>query len=380
MKYFGALLFCFVGFNTFLFSQNLPISAKLEEIYSRLPIECKNNINSATDTCTCKINGKLIPVKAIFDSEGKLSHIGLNLFSFDKNLVFSPNSLAFIERTLLFDLLVDNIGIINKKNTEDRITISFNEKSLGQKGFSSIADIFPIISSKFDFRIDKDSLSYVAQLHKNNYSLKIKYPANNNVVSGMDKKEYGDFIASSLKKYTLVATLKEINQPNELQNYKDNIKVTLGTSYYKSITTCKYYDSSLNDSYVPLFSKDYPLESFSNSFLINTERNKEIQLHIEHRIYGTDIEKYVVNLSNFLNYFGKDFEYYFGIEENTDRIMTGSLIMFNRGLNFINLLWVKSDKTMLFGSNAIIEAKFYTNIPTDNIKNLFADYKSDKIK
>ena len=56
--------------------------------------------------------------------------------------------------------------------------------------------------------------------------------------------------------------------------------------------------------------------------------------------------------------------------------MSGTLIIFNRKLNFVNLLYVNTNKNTLFGDIPIINAKLYTNIPSDNIKNLFADYDS----
>ena len=107
-----------------------------------------------------------------------------------------------------------------------------------------------------------------------------------------------------------------------------------------------------------------------------TEANKKIQLNIIHKIYGDEKYNYKVNLNDFISFFSNEFELYFGIEEKTDENMSGTLIIFNRKLNFVNLLYVNTNKNSLFSENPSINAKLYTNIPSDNIKNLFADYDS----
>ena len=45
----------------------------------------------------------------------------------------------------------------------------------------------------------------------------------------------------------------------------------------------------------------------------------------------------------------------------------------NKTLNFINLLFVTAQKIDFWSENVKVKSKLFTNIPTDNIKNLFAD-------
>jgi hypothetical protein len=209
-----------------------------------------------------------------------------------------------------------------------------------------------------------------------NGKITIIFPATNTVISGMDKKEYGEQVMASLKTIKNYANfIPKTPIKDQFKTYKDDIKVSVGNSYFKSITSTKYYKVT-DDVVQPLFSREYPLESFCNIFLMPMEANKKIQLNITHKIYGDEKFDYKVNLNDFVSFFSSEFEFYFGIEEKTDEHMSGTLIIFNRRLNFVNLLYVDTNKNTIFGENPSVNAKLYTNIPSDNIKNLFADYDS----
>jgi hypothetical protein len=367
---------CAISFQSSV-AQSIFANNRLNELFSILPIECKNSINQGNNTkCLCKIAGDSIPIKTSFNNEGQINHVGLDLFSLDNNLVFSPSVIGFIERSLLEDLLWNNTAYINKKNKEDRIQLFKNNKALGEIGFNKINGIIPIIKNEFAFTLKQEGFEYTAVLENTNGKITIIFPATNAVISGMDKKEYGEQVMESLKTIKKLSDFIPKNPvKDQLKTYKDDIKVTVGNSYFKSITSTKYYKVT-DDVVQPLFSKEYPLESFSNIFLMLMEANKKIQLNITHKIYGDEKFNYKVNLNDFISFFSKEFEFYFGVEKNTEENMSGTLILFNRKLNFINLLYVETDKKTLFGVNPFINAKFYTNIPSDNIKNLFADYDS----
>jgi len=363
--------------NNSIWAQEISHTAKINEIFSMLPIECKNQLNTNANTFDCVINNKQVTIKTLFNNNGKLEHIGLNIFSFDESLLFYPQVLNFVERSLLDYLLIDNNSKIKKQLKENKITLTINNNGISKLGFTSIDDILPIIQGKYDIGIKYDSLFYTVIFKQNVNELKIKFPANNNIVLGMDKKEYGEYIASILKDYKTTKT-KEIDNIDtlSLNKYKDKIKVSSGLSYFKNITSSKYYTIT-NSKAELLFSKKYPLESFSNAFLICSVENEHIILDVDHRVYGSEVLSYSISLNDFLNFFSADFTFYFGIEETAEDIITGTLILHNEKLNFINMLYVSTTKTELFSEETNIKAKFYTNIPSDNIKNLFSEYENN---
>ena len=377
MKIALLVLFLLFGLQSITDAQTVSVSARLNEVYSMLPLDCKNSIGKSDgNKCKCNINGELIHVKALFNDSGKLTHVGLDLFTLEDKLAFPPEVLFFIERTFLEFLLIKDLPEIRKKAAEEKIDLRLNGNPIGEKGFTLINQILTVFSGNYTFNIKHDSLYYFAQFSETSGSLQMKFAANNNTVTGMDKKEYGEHISSSLRNFKSPDDWKTILPDTaSLKPYKDRIKVSVGDSYFKSITSCKYYIQHPNGM-EPLFSKSYPLESFSNAFLMPFKENKKISLQIEHRIYGNEILKYNLPLADFLIYFAKDFEFFFGIEENSEKEMAGTFILYNRNLNFINLLSVKVDMISFFGENPVVTAKFYTNVPSDNIKNLFAEFET----
>lgn len=359
-------------------AQEEAISTKLNEIFSMVPLDCKKNTNrSDENTCTCNFYGKQLKIRMVYNDGGKLSHIGLKLFTLDKNLAYNSEILFFIERTFLEYLLLHDNSLIKKRAVEENIELWMNGNELGRSGFSSIMDITCIVDEDFEFSITHDSLTYFAEFVQSFASIRMKFPANSQVISGMDKKEYGEQIASTLKHYKAEDYIVPyIPDMASLLPYKDSIFVSSGDTYFKAISSNKYFILNTDDGLKPLFSIIFPMESFTNCFLIPACEKKTILLKIDHKIYGNYNLAYELNLINFLSFFKKDFEFYFGIEENSDDILSGTLILFNRRLNFINLLYVEADKKVLFGNLPVIKGRFYTDIPSGNIRDLYGEHHS----
>jgi len=379
MRYlFFIILFFITG--TSIRAQEISVSVKVKEIFSMLPLECKNQIisSSSNNNFECQIRDKDVNLKILYNTTGQISHIGLNLFSFNENLVFNPEVLFFIERSLLDFFLINDISFIKKKTKEDKIQLWLNNNKIGDPGFTVFADILPVVQGQYDFAIQYDGSNYTAIFKQLLNEFKIKFPANNNVITGLDKKEYGQLISQSLKAYKYSKDLQIIYpDTNSLNRYKDSIMVNVGDSYFKSITSRKYYQVNKDGNVQYLFSNQYVLESFANIFLAPFESNRDIILKIKHKIYGDEKSNYDIALSDFLLFFESDFDFYFGIEDKNDESLAGTLIMHNKELNFINLLSVVTNKKELFSDTPTINGVFYTNIPSDNIKNLFSEYENE---
>ncbi|MGZ2371729.1 hypothetical protein ACXR6G_18265 [Ancylomarina sp. YFZ004] len=376
-KIFFILFLSLIG--TWVVAQEVSVSAKLNEVFSMLPLECKNQVNSASNNnVKCNIRGDEVELKVLFNNTGQLTHIGLNLFSFNEKLIFSPEVLSFMERSMLEYLLLGDVSFIKKKISEDKIELRLNNNSLGEPGFKTLKNTIPILCGPYDFAIKYDGINYSAIFRQGLNEFVMKFPANNNVITGMDKKEYGEQISSLLMNYKPNYKLPNLDiEASSLVKYKDSIKVSIGDSYFKAITSNKYYEIDTTQDIQLVFSDQYPLESFSNIFLVPFDSNKNIDLKIKHKIYGDEVLEYEMPLVNFLLFFEEEFYYYFGVEDSDDETLVGTLIMHNKGLNFINLLSVETVKNDLFGEHPIINASFYTNIPSDNIKNLFSEYDNE---
>jgi hypothetical protein len=370
-----SLIFSCVAVCSKLSAQDAFISNRINELFAQLPLECKNTLSRSTESkCTCIIKGNSLPIKAVFNSQGQLSHLGLDLFAFDANLIYPNTVLSFIERSYLEYFVWNEYDVIERKNKEDKIALLINDKQFNSSGSEKLSSLIPILlNDDKALNIIQDSLYYQANITSKQGSTSLVFAANYQVVSGMDKIEYANQLSQALINYKTANHFPNAINTKTLISYRDNVKVSIGKSYFKSISSNTYFTCKENNCY-PVFSSAYPLESFTNAFLTSGEFNQDIQLSIEQRIYGNEKKQYEVKLSNFIAYFQNDYELYFGIENNSEKVIDGTLIIYNRQLNFINLLYVKTDPEDFFkAGNRTIKAKFFTNIPSDNIKNLFAD-------
>ena len=365
----------FIFYVSVVCAQNVFESSQLNEIYARLPIECKNVLlNSSDNTCKCEINNNKVDVKVIFNASGKVSHVGINLFEINTNLIYSSSVLFFLERTFLDQLLINNTNLIARKSKENGIDIAFNYEPFGKGNFTNINNILGVLSGNFDFGINEENKKYTALFYNGFNQLSISYPANYNIVSGMDKKEYGEHIAAELQSFKRIKATDNSERITQLKKYKTDLYVSIGDSYFKSITSSKYYEA-INDSLAQIiFTNKFLLESFANMFLAPFESNENKKIDITHKVYGTDILNYQLNIADFIDYFDKEFKLYFGIESANPDKLAGTLIMFNKDLNFINLLHIQTNDSTLFNNSYPIKARLFTNIPSDNIKNLFSEY------
>ena len=363
-----------------LSAQDAFTSSRLNELFAQLPLECKNALSRSTENkCRCGVKGNTLPIKASFNSQGQLSHLGMDLFSFDANLLYPNTVLSFIERSFLEYFVWNDVAIIDKKNKEDKIALLINGKQFNSLSNEKLSGILPILQSDAkDLNIKQDSLYYQATISSGKENVKLLFAANYQVVSGMDKKEYAQQIINSLKTYKAKSNLSPSLNPLSLKPYREDLKVNIGKAYYKTISSNTYFKCAGNEC-EPVFDGQYPLESFTNAFLTAGDFNKDITLSIEQKIYANEKEQYEVELSDYLAYFKNDFELYFGMENNSEKILDGTLILYNRQLNFINLLYVSASPQELFSTGKrVLKAKFYTNIPSDNIKNLFAEKENTK--
>lgn len=374
------LLFSCVAVSSKLSAQDAFVSNRLNELFALLPLECKNTLSRSTENkCTCQINGNIMPIKASFNSQGQLSHLGLDLFSFDANLIYPNTVLSFMERSYLEYFVWKDVAIIERKNREDKIALLINGNQFNTPGAEKLSAILPtLLSDAKELNIRQDSLYYEAVISSPKGTVSLLFAANYQVVSGMDKKEYAVQLIQSLKKYKAKSNLPTTGNTALLKPYRDDVKVKIGNSYFKTISSNTYFRCTGNDCR-PVFEPQYPLESFTNAFLTSGNINQDIQLSIEQKIYANEKETYKLNLSDFVAYFSNDYELYFGIENNSETLLDGTMIIFNRQLNFVNLLYVSAEPQSFFSSEKkILKAKFYTNIPSDNIKNLFADRENNR--
>ena len=350
------------------------ISKSVEDIYSKLPIDCRKQIVDS-NIFYCQINGK--SVKLISLKQGNLvTHLGLSIFDKKFSKDNFPELNRFIERTVLEYLLKNSLQQILQSAKESSIEMFYNQMKYGGPFFKDINILGDYFVNITDFSIKHDSLLYFVKFVKADGNIfQINFPANNSLLTGMDKSELNENFYNVLINATESVICGLSVYPNNLIKDKD-IYIRKGSAIFPGISSDVFYLKNA-DKYIPLFDKQYLKESFSNYFLCYPANAKRLKIRIDYKMYGNVSKSIEIEVGNLLNLFSKDYELYFGIEDSASIKLRGTLVIYNRNLNYIHILDIQTDEQTLFGGKSSISGKLFSFIPMDNIKSFFGKYKDD---
>jgi hypothetical protein len=360
-----------------LMAQTNFASQNLSDIYSKLPLECKNKLTRNGEINLCSLGKEAIPVKIQYNSTGEVVHLGIALFNFEDNLVYPSALLALIERYSLWLFITNDLAQINKSNKENKISLRINQKgiySIDNTNISNIKEFFYDKNPKPDVQFNNKY--FLITISNNENNLEILFPANYELVSGLDKSEYGLQIQQRLiSMVSQFPTSKIIKKQEELIESINRLYVDKKPEYFKTISGDTYFSCQNLNMCTPVRDKNNVFESIQNNFLLPISSDK-IQIQITQKLYGNKQLDYVISLRNFIDFFLVDHNLYFGFENNDKEEIKGTLIISHQRLNYVNLLHVTFKSSEFFSEKGtIVNGKLYTNIPSDNIKNIFAEFR-----
>jgi len=372
MKYLIGIVLVFVASG--LYSQNEFTSSKLYNLYELLPKNCKENINSQ-DSLTCHTRENQLKIK-VLRKNGKIMHLGLNLFREDEMSFFPKCVFNFIERYFLELLITEDINLLLKRSNDQRIVLLLNGQQVGKSIFGSIDNLQFLLNRQLQKKISLDSLNYTFIISDGFHELKLMFPANNNIINGMDKLELDKNLEVNLNNYTdkdkTTVAEKSIIDFEPFHEYF----ISKGESYYKTITSSTFY-RKVNNEYLLLYDKKYLAASLTNMLIAGLSNTKK-QIEIKHIQYGKEIRTYSLRLNNFVNYFKQEnCKLYVGIENENEDTLLATLVIYNPFLNYINIAYINTTANALFDASQKIDVKMYSNIPSDNIKDLYGIFKND---
>ncbi len=378
----------FILFSIFTFSagsQNKYISVHTENLYKKLPESCKKQINEIIENKHLPINLSIVcsdlstnlPIHIIASNNG-IEHIGFNLFKDSIAALYPKEACLFLE-TLIFESTVSNKGDFIKFLTESKVSIKYGMFE-NNSNFNLLKDYINYNNVSTNFTLSYDSLKYFAIWEEGIKKVSIIFPAKYTLLTCSDKKELDELLYNNLANLKLEKTLKQTNafelNSSSLKKRSKNVYLLPGSTYFENITTDLYFfkaDDSLN--YEFLFDKKYFLESFANLLLKPEKIGKEIEASIHQKQYGGIIKDFVIDYSGLVNYFSNNkYVAYVGIENKSEDRLIATVIFYNKFLNNLHLIYLESNTNSLFSNKIFFAAKLYCNIPTDNLKNIFADF------
>jgi hypothetical protein len=351
-------------------------SERLADLYATLPSDCKKNIDSKhSDSiflCSCNLLGKEINLINCTE-DSVITHIGIKFVNNNERLNYPAHLIEFFERTVLENIIYPFDSKWLKINKENSIKLITNGIESIYNSSTLLLNTIPQLLDSTEIYFSKVQKNSVIKIEKNKHSIEIQFPTKFSSLSAMDKKEYGDYLFNKLSNFTIKDSIQYC-QANDLQliPFGKEMWKNCGMDYSELFFSDTYFYLKDSVNFEPVFSNEHVYESFFNTFLLKGKHNSNFKIDIEFQLYNQK-KSAEINLLDFLSYFEKDFNLYFSILKIDEKIMEGVLLIQNKHFNYINLLNIKAEKNKFFDYNENLKCKFFFNIPTDNIKNLFAN-------
>jgi hypothetical protein len=355
-------------------TQHIFYSQSLQNLYYSLPEMCKVDV-SATDMvvlCNELVQGDTVPLAFCFDENKILEHIGYRFLP--NNAVTVNNAVVrFIERELLTLLLTRDMNQTFVSHKENGLSILLNGKPIKQGILQNRRSLMDLMKNNQSFAINYDSKKYeVLLLCENEQKLSFHFPADSELLTGMDKQERDIRLAVQLKNHKAKPDNTVAFDYSYLQSLRDTIYVDKGSSFMIPQINNDIFYAKIDSAYSLIFDSCLLAETFSNTLVVPANRNYSI--NIMHKMYGKQVANYTVNSHDFDDYFRHDYDRYFGAETLEKERLTGTLILKDRNADNIHLAFVSVSLDNLL-KGGTMEIQLYSNIPQQNVKTLFGKRK-----
>jgi hypothetical protein len=311
-----------------------------------------------------------LPLKVEYNLAGVVSHLGLSLFSDSlKTHKLTKPLYDFEERLFLEAFLQGDEAKARKLLQENRILLS-NTGSISGSFHQQLENGLRLASmDSVEYVMTKDSLIWTSEWRGKTGNFMLRFPANYDLISGMDKKEIETVFARQLQSFQC----KGVTTPS-IKGYLGDLEQLNRSNYV--IRGKELFIKAMNSNvyFGVLFDRNYPEESITNLFNDpDPQCSKGLDLQIRQITYGGDSLTYRMKLHDFQCFMNEDYEVFTGIEKCTDKVAEFSVIYRSKWYNCYHLLYVKTTPQILFDKVEPLNAVLYTFIPNQNIKNLYKE-------
>lgn len=325
-----------------------------------------SRINSESCDTIVVVDGYRVKITK---SNGAFIHIGLNLFSPEMKEGLDRKQLNFIESALFAKsqkVDMDNSELLTI--TSGRIN---DFRNLSPDSACNVSHI--------------DSRRMTAEWIIDGKEVAVSLPTNYDVIkAGSRSNIEQDFIDTVKEGGLKRASFDEINM-EYLEPYGENLYIIPGGSYINRNINRNTYFSDRN-LMTPVWSPDYPLESFANLVLYPSEIyvDPEVDVTVVRHEYG-DKETFTAQLSQLLaTAEGEGCMTFWGIEKYEDGILEGSIFTYNRHQGYDHVMKITCDPATVVNGEGTLKARVNLFIPTNNVKDMFVPYikktEDNKIK
>lgn len=307
------------------------------------------------------------------DHDGRIRHLGIDIFSDGMKKSIGEPVCFFIERYLLELLLKSSDNDAAFINNSSGVKL-FRNGAITTKAHTFACDFVSQVNASFLFSYsDNGTKGATALWSKGNQKFAINFMPTRELIFGTDKKEADDEIKNlltSAASYSAIATNRIAIK--DLQPLKDNdyLYIRRGAVYATNNFSQDSYYLREGDDGIAVFDTKYPLESMRNLSLGLVDV-KNMKVNIHHHIYGDKDAEYVLPMAKLISLLMKSGKMYCGMEHADNKTLKSVVVIDYPKYKYIHMLRLSANTDFLFGNNPVIDVQLYTNLPQQNIKSLF---------
>ena len=316
-----------------------------------------------------------LPLRVAYDTEGKIIHLGVAIFSKNEQDAIGKMLCDFQERYLLDVLLQSDDGKAREFLSKNKTPVNISGIALETQFKQTYLEeaIWRAIDSKPRYTLVHENYVWGVLWEDESFCLDFKFPSDIQLILGMDKKEIGQFFEQQLNQfqYTQFKPAPLILDADNLKPLRKDMFVLPGSTFFiEEMRSDLYLIKDSISGYKTVFDARYPEESIANLFISPDQRAENLEINILHKGYDAT-PAFNENLYHLLSFLNKDFETYFGIEHLSSEKLEFTVIFRNREYTFYHLLFVETTLNAIFTRTDPLKGTLYTYIPNQNIKNLY---------
>lgn len=332
--------------------------------------------------CSDIIDGDTVPIILCKDETGVVDHIGCCFLPDSIRLVNIP-VVQFLEREILTILTNSDVITALRSDLENGLQLMYNDHLISHSLLQDKKGLCSLLKQCNGIIIKKeDNTYYVSLVSLNGNQLSFSFPADCNLISGMNKKELEIRLSFQLKNHISKniddqAALSDLCYLQLMKDtiFKEQVYVKKGDEFnIPQINNDLFYFKE--DSIYSLISDtSFVALSFSNVLLAPSSNHYTID--IKHRMYSSIVQNYAIDIQDFNDFFSQGFERFFGIESLMPGNLSGTMILYNRNEEYIHLAYVTTTLEDLINGGKIV-MDLYSYIPQHNIKTLYGEQLKGK--
>lgn len=287
-------------------------------------------------------------------SDGMVNHIGIRLFSEEMRSLEKSPILDFLERYFLqLSYPPKSVSAANMVRDDQ---FRFLQGTL-----ASVSALQPTDGFSYSF----DQNQYVAVWTRNGSAmLEVSFPVEYELISGENKIEAENNIMADIQKSAIAKDTVDVN------NNRSDYYLVL------DLSSKLYFDKG------QLIVNGLLQEQSAANLMLTTAVEGDYRLAMTQVSYGfrkTSAEVPLGQWISFCKYSGC--QLYFGIDHiDQDGSVSGVVLAVNQTENYNHVLTVRVPMSLMDQRKGIIEAWLYPYIPTHNVRDMFAKFKSTNRK